>query len=95
MVELLYGSGGNVGIQVAAQAPLEAGGFRKIYYEQNRIDHIFEYDAETAGIRLQDGVVIPVALPVDRLYERLYEGRCNLVDLGDVTGAAVKAVARR
>lgn len=80
---------------VKAQAPIDAGGFRPVIFRSNRIDYLFGFNDEISGITLDDGVTIPVALPLSALEQKIYAPdfkSAPVLDLMSVTGETVAEV---
>jgi hypothetical protein len=80
---------------VKAQAPIDAGGFRPVIFRSNRIDYLFGFNDEISGITLDDGVTIPVAMPLPALEQKIYAPDFKdapVLDLMFVTGETVAEV---
>jgi|GEM_PF-1860621 len=80
---------------VRAQAPVDAGGFRPVVFRSNRIDYLLSFNEDISGITLDDGVTIPVALPLSKLEQKVYAPDFKdapVLDLMPVTGEVVAEV---
>ncbi len=82
---------------IEAQAPIDGGGFRPVIFRRSRIDYLFGFNDEISGLTLDDGVTIPVAMPLAHLKQKVFqpdEDTDNGLDLMAVTGDVVNEVAR-
>jgi hypothetical protein len=77
-----------------AHAPVKGQeAMRRIYATVDSIGALFEYAEGISCIEMKNGVVIPVALDVDALNQKIYDTNDDVVDLYAVTGDAVTQVA--
>jgi hypothetical protein len=82
---------------IEAQAPIEGGGFRPVIFRRSRIDYLFGFNDEISGLTLDDGVTIPVAMPLAKLKQKVFqpdEDTDSGLDLMAVTGDVVNKVER-
>lgn len=82
---------------IEAQAPIEGSGFRPVIFRASRIDYVFGFNDEISGLRLDDGVTIPVAMPLPDLKKKIYIPdfrEMPMLDLTTVTGEVVGEVER-
>lgn len=82
---------------VSAHAPTEEGGFAPVIFKSSRIDMLVGLGEGLSALRLDDGVTLPVALPLEDLKKRIYGDDFKDggdIDLMAVTGEAA-AEARR
>jgi len=82
---------------IEAQAPVEGGGFRPVVFRRSRIDYLFGFNDEISGLTLDDGVTVPVALPLAALKQKVFqpdEDMAGGLDLMTVTGEVVNEVER-
>lgn len=82
---------------IEAQAPIEGSGFRPVIFRASRIDYLFGFNDEISGLRLDDGVTIPVAMPLPDLKKKIYSPdfrEMPFLDLTAVTGEVVGEVER-
>lgn len=82
---------------IEAQAPIEGEGFRPVIFRSSRIDYVFGFNDDISGLRLNDGVTIPVALPLADLRKKIYMPDFRdmpVLDLTAVTGEMVGEVER-
>lgn len=82
---------------VSAYAPVDEGGFAPVVFKAVRVDMLVGLGEGLSALRLDDGVAIPVALPLEDLKKRIYGGDFkdgSDIDLMAFTGE-VTAEARR
>jgi len=92
-----FGRAAEDDLLIEAQVPVDGGGFRAAVFRRSRIDYLFGFSDDVSGITLNDGVTIPVALPLADLKRRVYyseEDTDNGLDLSAVTGETVREVER-
>lgn len=90
-----FARGADDDLLIEAQAPVDGGGFRPVVFRRSRIDYLFGFNDEVSGMALDDGVTIPVALPLPVLKRKIYQFDEDFdggLDLSAVTGEAVQAV---
>jgi hypothetical protein len=89
--------GDDAGRLVSAMAPLDEGGFAPVVFRAGRIDMIVGLNENLSALRLDDGVTIPVALPLSALKAQVFSTdfrNSGDIDLMEVTGE-VAAEARK
>lgn len=92
-----FGRHNDEDLLIEAQAPIDGGGFRHIVFYRSKIDYLFEFSEEISGLTLDNGVTIPVVMPLADLKQKIYqpdEETDNGLDLTDVTGEQVNEVER-
>lgn len=92
-----FGRNADEDLLIEAQAPLDGGGFRHIVFRRSRIDYLFAFDDAIAGMTLDNGVTIPVAMPIADLKQKIFhpdEEMAEGLDLTAATGEVVNDVAR-
>lgn len=92
-----FGRNADEDLLIEAQAPLDGGGFRHIVFRRSRIDYLFAFDGAIAGMTLDNGVTIPVAMPIADLKQKIFhpdEETAEGLDLTAATGEVVNDVAR-
>lgn len=80
---------------IEAQAPVDGSGFRTVVFRRSRVDYLFGFNDDISGMTLDDGVTIPVALPLADLKRKIYqpdEETDNGLDLTAVTGTVLEEV---
>lgn len=76
---------------ISAYAPTDEGGFAPVVFRASRVDMIVGLDENISALRLDDGVTIPAALPMEALRAMVFGDdykNSGDIDLMDVTGAA-------
>ena len=76
---------------VRAMAADDAGGWRPVTFEKNRIDYIVGIDDKTSAIALVTGAKIAVSMAYEELEQKVYLNEESVLDLRAVTGPAVTA----
>lgn len=72
-----------------------AGAFHPVIFRPDAVDHLMGINKKASAIVLKSGVIIPVALPLQELKEKIYAPSLidgNEIDLTAVTGEVARAI---